>query len=215
MTDEVKFIFKSLLKVPIMIMVSYAILNIFAFFFIYFKALGTSYVVMQTAVENNYLPPAELTQLYDYVNSWNSIRMVENAGIVVYDPNPNNDVATIDSSNTEAEYKLMGAIDDTNAQYGPNDARTRKQYGGTVTCGVACDYVFIWPLSHRETLEGADLDSAGTDTTGVNGVSGTNSTSFKNSTDLEAMRESKRSPFRIKLTYTVPGLRYYPDMLTY
>lgn len=213
MTDEVKFIFKTLLKVPIMIMVAYAILNIFAFFFIYFKALGTSYVVMQTAVENNYLPPAELTQLYDYVNNWNNIEMVENAGIVIYDPDPTSDVATITGSNS-ATYEIMTSISDTTPHYGPEDARTRKQYGGTVTCGVACDYVLIWPLSHRETLEGADLDSSG-DETGVNGMEGTASTSFKNSSDLDAMRDSKRSPFRIKLTYTVPGLRYYPDMLTY
>ena len=51
MSDEVKFIFKTLLKVPVIIVVSFLILNIFAFFFIYFKVLGLSYVVMQTAVK--------------------------------------------------------------------------------------------------------------------------------------------------------------------
>lgn len=203
MQDEVKFIFKTLLKVPIIILVSFFILNIFAFFFIYFKVLGTSYVVMQVAVENNYLPTSELVELYNYVNEWNNIPMCSNASIVVYD----------DGTNV---YSMANASD-TSATYGDNDARTRKQYGKTVTCGVTCDYTLIWPLSYRETIAGAELDAVGgsTDTAGVDGLNGNNFNGFKDSTELDQMRQDKQSHIPITITYTVPGLKYYPDMLTY
>ena len=68
MTDSVKFIFKTLIKVPIFIFVAFFILNIFSIAFIYFKMLGLSYVVMQTAVENNYLPDSEVSMILTYLN---------------------------------------------------------------------------------------------------------------------------------------------------
>ena len=54
MTDGVKFIFKTLIKVPVYIVAAFGIFNIFAFCFIYFRLLGVSYVVQQTAIENTY-----------------------------------------------------------------------------------------------------------------------------------------------------------------
>lgn len=201
MSDEVKFIFKTLIKVPIMIFVAYVILNIFAFFFIYFKALGMSYVVMQTAVENNYLPTSELQTIYNYVDSWNDIAMVEDAKIVIYD-----DGTTIHT---------MNSLGDTAATYGENDARQRKQYGKNVTCGVTLNYTIVWPLSHRETLVGADLDINSADNTGVGGFNGNGAAVNSDTKRLEELRERKAYQFPITITYTVPGLKYYPDMLTY
>jgi hypothetical protein len=192
MSDSVKFIFKTLLKVPIIIFVSFFILNIFAFFFIYFKVLGTSYVVMQVAVENNYLPASELMTLYDYVDEWNDIPMVNNASIIVYDDGT--DIYT------------MQHHADTDAVYGDLDARTRKQYGKTVTCGVRCEYTMVWPLDYRETT----VNEAG-----VNGLNGNNFQGFKSEAELEQAREDKLFTFPIEISYTVPGLKYYPDMLTY
>ena len=204
MSDEVKFIFKTLIKVPIMIFVAYVILNIFAFFFIYFKALGMSYVIMQTAVENNYLPTTELRTLYSTINGWNNgqpngIPMVENASIVL-DYNGNTPV-------------VMTNINDTSPS-GTDDARYRRQYGKNVTCGLTLNYTIIWPLSHRETLEGADLDSTG-DTVGVGGFNGGGAAVTTDTNRLRQLRERKAFTFPITLTYTVPGLKYYPDMLTY
>lgn len=69
MEDGVKFIFKTLLKVPIIIFVCYLFFNIFTFAFTYFRALGISYVVMQTVVENNYIPPQEKSTLQAYASS--------------------------------------------------------------------------------------------------------------------------------------------------
>lgn len=87
MSDSVKFIFKTLIKVPCFIMASFLIFNIFAFSFTYFRLLGFSYLLMQTAVENNYIPPAEENQLKAYLNGITSAYMVDNATITYGDSN--------------------------------------------------------------------------------------------------------------------------------
>lgn len=69
-TDEIKFIFKTLIKVPCIIMVMYLCFNIFAFSITYFRMLGASYAVMQTALENNYLPPSERKDLEAYIQGF-------------------------------------------------------------------------------------------------------------------------------------------------
>lgn len=83
MADNVKFIFKTLLQVPIIVFFCYLIFNIFAFAHSYFQALGLSYVVMQTAVENNYIPDQEMSTLRTYANSLGS-EMANNYQIVAY-----------------------------------------------------------------------------------------------------------------------------------
>lgn len=69
MSDGVKFIFKTLIRIPVIIMVCYAVFNVFTFGTSYFRMLGLSYVAMQTAVENNYIPSEEETALTEYMNS--------------------------------------------------------------------------------------------------------------------------------------------------
>lgn len=49
-------IFKTLIKVPIIIIVCFAIFNVFAFSLTYMKMMGMSYVALQTAMDNNYMP---------------------------------------------------------------------------------------------------------------------------------------------------------------
>lgn len=195
MADEVKFIFKTLLKVPAIIFVCYFILNIFAFFFIYFKMLGASYVVMQVAVENNYLPKSELYELWDYVDTMNDIPMVNGtARIIVGQDNSNN-------------YITMNSRSDVNGNSSnKSDARIRQQYGRTVTCGVQCKYTMVWPLDYKETTQGE---------TGVDGLNGSNFTGFKDNATLAQDRKDKEYQANIRIVYTVPGLKYYPDMLTY
>lgn len=72
MTDTVKFIFKTLIKVPVFIAIAFIILNLVAFGLSYFKVLGASFVVLQTAVENNYIPAAEKDSLNNYLKSQES-----------------------------------------------------------------------------------------------------------------------------------------------
>ena len=202
MSDEVKFIFKTLFKVPVIIFVSFFILNIFAFFFIYFKVLGASYVVMQVAVENNYLPPAELNQLINYVDEWNDIPMVAtgSAGVIVDADESGND--------TYVNNRNGHRVDEV--AYTATDARTRQQYGGTVTCGARAEYKLVWPLDYRETTKNES---------GVDGHWGTanygNFEGFKDEAELEQSRKEKEGDLTISLHYTVPGLKYYPDLLTY
>lgn len=204
MSDEVKFIFKTLFKVPVIIFVSFFILNIFAFFFIYFKVLGASYVVMQTAVENNYLPTAELNQLINFVDEWNDIPMVAtgSAGVVVGKNANGTDVYV----NNRDGHRL------TEVAYAAKDARTRQQYGGTVTCGVRAQYKIVWPLDYKETT---------VNETGVNGLATENNENygqfqgFKDEEELAEDRAAKDGNLTISISYTVPGLKYYPDLLTY
>lgn len=63
MSESVKFIFKTLIKIPCIIVAIYFIANIFFFSLFYFKFLGVSYSVMNTGMENNYIPPTELSIL--------------------------------------------------------------------------------------------------------------------------------------------------------
>lgn len=78
MSDTVKFIFKTLLRVPILIIVAYVIFNIFVFGLSYFKMLGLSYVALQTAVENNYIPPEERTSLERYMQDELQTEILQN-----------------------------------------------------------------------------------------------------------------------------------------
>lgn len=196
MTDGVKFIFKTLIKVPVIIAAAYGIFNIFAFCFIYFKMLGLSYVVMQTAVENNYLPEQELTQIYNYVKQMeDDIYMIENADIIV-------------GVTDEGNYVVTGGNMSTDST-GDEDARKKIQYGKVVTVGVTCDYKFIWPLDYR-----AAGDGVAEKVDGLNNQSGNVDLGFSN----EALQQAGTSggPIEtnnnISIVYTVPGLKYYPDL---
>lgn len=70
MVEELKFIFKTLIKIPCIIMVLYLIFNIFAFSLTYFRMLGASYAVMNTALINNYIPPQEKKDLQQYIDGF-------------------------------------------------------------------------------------------------------------------------------------------------
>lgn len=223
MHDEVKFIFKTLLKVPIMIMVSYAVLNVFAFFFIYFKMLGVSYVVMETAVENNYLPASELTTLYNYMGTIDQIPMVEpGSARIILGVNGSIDDDDYDNVFTDSNYILLnatGGSPEITPVAGEADARTKRQYGTEVTVGVQCRFQLIWPLSYSETISGTtfDYEDTGAGVEGMSQANGTNSgysfSGFKSESELEQTREDKETHANIRMIYTVPGLRYYPDML--
>ncbi len=133
MSDSVKFIFKTLIKVPIIIFVCYLVFNIFAFSFTYFRTLGLSYVVMQTAVENNYIPSSELNTLQNYMDSIANTGVASNGVILLNDPdNPL-----------------------------PEDASVRKQYGSEVAVGVSVNYKFIWPLMPKDQLDNTNESFVG------------------------------------------------------
>ena len=101
MSDNVKFIFMTLIKVPCIIFVAFFIFNIFAFFFIYFKMLGFSYVVMQEVVENNYITASQRDQINAQFKDIDAIPLAANTNIIIglstsLDANGNNVPACYD-----------------------------------------------------------------------------------------------------------------------
>ena len=245
MEDGVKYIFKVLLKVPIIIVVCYLVMNIFFFFFIYFKCLGISYVVMQTAVENNYLPQRELKALCQYVDSINQIpfvgdpgHLVTPAGYEVIDQKPSAGVVIAQAGNGGSDNNVCIAYLNSagnisywgegayakNIPAGATDSTIRKQYGNTVTVGVACNYHMMWPLTYKQTLaggtvNGTDISRAGAGVGGYNRATGgfrsaAETTALRKSLSDKGMRSGTRQ-YDIILTYKVPGLHYYPDMINY
>lgn len=188
MSDSVKFIFKTLIKVPCYIMVAYMLLNLFAFSFTYFRVLGFSYVVMQTAVENNYIPTSEKNQLNKYLDEITQSAFVSNAYIVY-------------NSNSRTDGIIEEGVDTTIPS-----AEERRQYGRPVRVGVAFNYTFIWPLMPNQQVQ--DGKNA------VAGLGGTDSASLSQA-QLDQAREDVKSTNSIEIVYTVPGLKYYPDLISY
>ena len=172
MNESVKFIFKTLLKVPVFILVAYAIFNLFAFSFSYFKIMGFSYVAMQTAVENNYFPQTEYNTLTAYLNGLETA-MLENATL------------TIDTGN------------------GGNE---RVQYGSEITVTVSAHYRFIWPLMPNEQR------STGVAASGMNDQNIGNALTDDQLKQIRHDRENNPQN-NIWISYTVPGLKYYPDLM--
>lgn len=124
MADNVKSIFKILIKVPIIILVSYLIFNLFAFTYTYYRLLGFSYVALQTTVENNYIPQTEAETLQRYLASLES-GVVQNLTLGC-DTNLDN-----------------GTSIDISEPSGDNE---RVQYGTPITVTVSAKYVWIFPL---------------------------------------------------------------------
>lgn len=192
MTDNVKFIFKTLLKVPIIILVSFAVLNVFAFALSYFKLLGVAYVSMQTAIENNYIPVQEKTTLEQYLVAQET-SMLENTSLTCI----TGDAATSVDPHTLAPYD-----DSYNIRY---------QYGAPMTITVSAHYRFVWPLMPSEQTSNG-IAAAGHAVSGV-------SNGYIRGNDLnEDQLENRRGTYEnnvqnnIYISYTVPGLKYYPDL---
>ncbi len=196
MEGGVKFIFKTLLKVPIIIMVSFAIFNVFAFSLSYFKILGISYVALQTAVENNYIPKAEYRTLLSYMDTLQTHMLEEIQLTCKTDKGTNN----------------FFAKDHTSASPSEN----RVQYGEEVTITVGAHYRFVWPLQPKEqTTAGTTANAKAVlgykaQGTGGDGAVGTALTEGQLE---EARAKYEENPQNnIVISYTVPGLKYYPDL---
>lgn len=180
MTSGVKFIFKTLIKVPVIILASYLVINILAFTFTYVKLLGFSYVVQQVAVENNYIPPEEIITLTNYLATLET-DFVDNIELVLKDEE-NGDILP---------------------------ANEKRQYGMPVTVGVKAHYRFLMPLMPKEQMVDTSV--------GVVGYAPgqqVGETSFADSETLDARMEeyAENKDNNIEIKYTVPGLKYYPDL---
>lgn len=190
MQDDVKFIFKSLIKVPVIIFEVYFVFNIFCLMFIFFKTLGYSYVVMQTVVENNYVPAQEVQSLGNALGELENISFVGdgNAYIVV-------DGEAVTRSNPTG-----------------NGKNNRTQYGTVKKCGVTVNYTIQWPL--RPDEQTSDYKNGGIGARAVDGLNAGQSVSYASGQDMENRRNDHWHTVRlpITITYKVPGLQYYPDL---
>lgn len=233
MSDSVKFIFKTLTKVPIVIMCAYAVFNIFAFFFIYFRMLGVSYVVMQTAVENNYIPTTEGGTLLDYLEDTDSISMVDKVGLVIAASDANDFAASglngsyeaYEIPNGDGTSKWVALVTPSTdgattnaAKIGTviGGARQKHQYGTPVVCGVFCRYKIIWPLDYRYTgnRDAITADNGATDSALTSGAYNYKNVAGYDGTDTSVHEGATAawSKLPLLITYKVPGLKYYPDL---
>lgn len=141
MSDSVKGIFKILIKVPVIIAISYLIFNLFAFSVSYFKLLGVSYSVMQIAMENNYIPDNEIQTITKDPSSNPSGKFLQ----YNYNTNLLSDVKIVcDTSGHEADSLVNN---------------TRKQYGNNINVGVVGTYTWLVPF--RRSVEGYKGEAAG------------------------------------------------------
>lgn len=143
MADGVKFIFKTLLKVPIIIFTCYLVLNLFTFAHTYFKALGFSYVVMQTAVENNYIPASEQYALQNYCDTLNnSSEMMSNVSIIAKNSEGNNSKQQYGKAFTAGvsyRYRVIWPLMPHEQYNNYDDARVEGLHGTDTTGGNASD----------------------------------------------------------------------------
>lgn len=126
---DVKFIFKTLAKVPIMIMVAFSLFNIFAFTISYFRIVGASYTLQQAVMDNNFLTQADLESYNAYLSSLETSYLTDIHVVI------NTDAGEVNTDRTTF-------IND------------RHQYGNVVDVGVASTYRFIMPLDIRQQTVG-------------------------------------------------------------
>ena len=189
MTDSVKGIFVTLIKIPVIVVIIYLVFNVFAFSYNYFRLLGFSYIVMQTAVENNYLPPDEKNTLETYLATLEQSNVQD------------------DGTKREIFTNLYLEVDTVDAQADGSGSveNDRVQYGTPIRITVSGHYHFILPLMPTEQVSGGDA---------VEGLNGTAGTYIDRDSGqiIDAMDRTSGQQNNITITYYVPGLKYYPDL---
>ena len=200
MEDGVKFIFKTLIKVPIIIVVSYLIFNIFSFTVAYFRLYSVAQMVNSIVMENNYIPgtptdDASSGTLYGQINDY------------------------IQNNISTALLQDVRVIIDTDPTDGISDDNTRVQYGRTANVSVQGRFVWLLPLVN---IQGEYL------ATGVGGIGGAggsatavanpdairNERGFGDGTGYnEAAIGSHGAQSTINFEYSVPCMKYYSDIL--
>lgn len=170
-------------------MISYFIANLFLFSIFYFKFLGVSYSVMQTALENNYLPTTEKNALE---KSLKSIYQFEDGSISQVVPRAE---IYIDNNNRKQYGKTMTVgVKYTYRWIWP---LMPEEYGQTP--------------ANLDSLTGGD---SGLVTDTGNGDQMINGETVLSDQQLAAKRAEKadKGTNEIEILYVVPGLQYYSDL---
>lgn len=150
----VKKVFTTLAKVPFYIAILYLIANIVLFAVFYFRALGISYVVMQTAVENNYIPANEASAIKNTLNSYNSVSDGGQSGGMRV-PVASQYAVYINTSDTimTAETLYYNGVTINSNGLTSTSVNNRRQYGNQITVGVGYCYTAILPLADGSILD--------------------------------------------------------------
>lgn len=234
MTDEVRAIFKILLKVPVLIFGAFLIFNIFAFGYTYSKALGLSYVAMQEVVENNYITGSQANQFRRYFYEIEKTPLIHNMTLItgkvgdrisLWDKNSNN----LGDTYTGYRSRIVDtAILDRYSDVSPADhAGIKVQYGHDKTVGIHCEFSILWPLSYQYTNPTLDPNAGqvkqvagagkvATPTENIINIKGMSSADdpYDNG-DINSREQDKHMnnvKIPIDIYYTVPGLKYYSDL---
>lgn len=226
MNDEVKFIFKTLIKVPVIIIISYLVFNIVMFINFYFRGLGTSYLIMQEVAINNYIPATDRVSITETAQNF------ENYDRTATSENGTNKSVTSDfidavviGVNNEGSFQTNSQIQDTvinlyrgssvrssdnfsfvhNGTAAGDGAVGRKvQYGTPIQCYFAYNFVFQLPLMHGVSgLENSEYNDG-------------NSNYITYNDEGSRIKNNQTGTGGIKtvvvFAYKVPALKYYPDI---
>lgn len=203
MERGVSFIFRTLIKVPIIIMVSFFIFNIFAFTISYFKVIGAVNAIQQVAIDNNFLPQEDVATFEEYLAQEVETTYLQNAQIIINTDGDDFDKKFINADGQREDVDM--------SNFDPHDlsVNERKQYGNTITVGVTAEYRFIWPLMHIETLEDGSVRGYGPGAGQATGVDETFTTA-----DEQAAERARRadSVGNITVVNKVIGMQYYSDL---
>ena len=193
MSGGVKFIFKTLISIPVIVTISYLILNIYGYAVSYFRVTALSYSVMQIVAENNYIPVDELEALAKYANSLET-------GIL-------SDIAIVIGAEDATEEFLLNNVIDFDGSSNtliikgsPNNDKV--QYGEVKKAGITAKFNWMNPFKFGKD---SDIKVAGYKNTAKGGKYGIGNADG-NGGQVDYAKNN------MTIVYNVVGLRYYPDL---
>lgn len=191
MSDGVKFVFKTLFKVPIIILAAYFIMNLLGAATTFFKVQGVQYGLENVITENNYISVKDLEKLMpqiwalgyhkDNTGTWSKTAYVEEIGFIVQNESGTTTLIPIDApvgSGTNASTAAQHVVNNIDSTAGftdnKNSPTTRSQYGRAKVIGCYANYAVLWPLTVYDDGSGAALTGTGTGAEAVQGFNGGN-----------------------------------------
>lgn len=227
MADGVKFVFKTLFKVPVIILAAYLIMNVLGIVTTYFKVQGVQYGLENIVVENNYVSQSDLTKLmpqlwalgYHYDGgSWTKIPYVEQIGFIIQDDAGNEIEIPLQAPNaggTNAANAATVAVNNVNSHFTNMDLSpmNRTQYGSAKVIGFYAHYAVLWPLTVYDTGGQAvtGYDGGNWQTTATAGNAGAIFTGSQAATTDNGKDHARVVEVPIRLSNTVVGIKYYSD----
>lgn len=221
MSEQVIFIFKTLIKIPVYTLIVYIVFNCFAFGGAYFKMLGASHAIEMMVIEDNFLTQTNReiiapngTEAYGNANSFvGSLVTGITPRVTVIDcvegDDPLNDNSIACSAEIDNRIDVIGNVDATTVRVRHSEDTNRTQFGTMRTCGIIWQYQFILPLvPHRAVSEGQDA---------VGGWDRFNNGGGDSYLDIDEatadnLRRNQIGTFNIEFLYHIPGMKYYADL---